>query len=48
MLPPGAPLGACALAVLAHATVLARLHPYEYVAYNSLAGSAGGSVGLVE
>ena len=41
-------VAACALAVLGHATVLVRLHPYEYVAYNSLAGSAGGSAGRWE
>ncbi len=41
-------LVACAAAVLAHASVLVRLHPYEYLAYNSFAGGAGGSAGRWE
>jgi len=36
-------LGACAVLALGHAINLARLHPYEYVAYNSLAGGLHGT-----
>lgn len=41
-------LAACVLAVLAHAAVLARLHPYGYTAYNSFAAGPGGSAGRWE
>lgn len=43
-----AALAACAVALLVHATVLVRLHPYGYVAYNSFAGGVSGSVGRWE
>ena len=41
-------LGACALAVLGQLGQLARLHPYEYLAYNRLAGGVQGAVGRWE
>lgn len=43
-----AALAVCAVALIAHATMLVRLHPYEYVAYNGLAGGVSGSVGRWE
>lgn len=36
-------LAACALALLAQVGLLARLHPYQYLAYNSLAGGMPGA-----
>lgn len=38
-------LAVCAVAVCIHGVTLARLHPYEYLAYNSLVGGARGSAG---
>jgi hypothetical protein len=38
-------LAACALAVLGQLGLLARLHPYQYLAYNRLAGGAYGAAG---
>ncbi|WP_065339737.1 hypothetical protein [Azoarcus olearius] len=35
---------ACAVMAAAHLTTLVRLHPYEYVAYNGLAGGLRGTV----
>ncbi|MBI1904971.1 MAG: glycosyltransferase family 39 protein [Rhodocyclales bacterium] len=39
---------ACLVVALAHAVTLVRLHPYEYVAYNSLAGGLRGTEGRWE
>ena len=39
-----AALGACGLLVASHVQTLVLLHPYEYVAYNSLAGGLSGAV----
>lgn len=39
---------ACGLAVLGQLGLLARLHPYEYLAYNRLAGGVHGAVGRWE
>lgn len=44
----GAVLAACALALLAQASLLVRLHPYQYLAYNSLAGGVHGAAGRWE
>ena len=41
-------LVACALAVLGQVGLLARLHPYQYLAYNRLAGGVHGAVGRWE
>jgi 4-amino-4-deoxy-L-arabinose transferase-like glycosyltransferase len=41
-------LVACALGVLGQAGLLARLHPYHYLAYNRLAGGVHGAVGRWE
>ncbi len=41
-------LVACALAVLGQVGLLARLHPYEYLAYNRLAGGVQGAAGRWE
>ncbi|ENO95759.1 hypothetical protein C667_17426 [Thauera phenylacetica B4P] len=38
-------LAACALAVLGQLGLLARLHPYQYLAYNRLAGGTHGAAG---
>jgi hypothetical protein len=38
-------LGACALAVLGQLGLLARLHPYQYLAYNRFAGGTHGAAG---
>ncbi len=41
-------LAACGALWLAHLTLMVRLHPYESVAYNSLAGGVSGAVGRYE
>ena len=41
-------LSACALLFLLHGITLIRLHPYEYVAYNSLTSGVAGTTGRWE
>lgn len=41
-------LAGCVLLVAGHVITLARLHPYEYLAYNGLVGGLGGTSGRWE